>query len=145
MGHPQPATKIKTDNATANGIINGNVKQNRSKGIDMRFYWLQDRVQQQQFDVYWAPGAINLADYFTKLHSPTHHIALRPIYLHDPHLRLSMQGCIEILQMRAKPKVSTRWNPTVDAPTVKQTLTNARSNPTVETPLKYCKCARNQK
>ena len=33
--------------------------------------------------------------------------------------------------MRAKPKVSTRRNPTVDAPTVKQTLTNAQRNPTV--------------
>lgn len=34
MGHPQPATKIKTDNSTANGIINGTITQNRSKAID---------------------------------------------------------------------------------------------------------------
>ena len=43
MGHPQPPTKIKTDNSTANGIINDTIKQNRSKAIDMRFYWLKCR------------------------------------------------------------------------------------------------------
>ena len=42
LGHPQPPTPIKTDNTTANGIINGTVKQQRSKAIDMRFYWLKD-------------------------------------------------------------------------------------------------------
>ena len=40
MGHPQPATKIKTDNRTANGNLNGTIAQNRSKTIDMRIYWL---------------------------------------------------------------------------------------------------------
>ena len=43
------------------------VKQNRSKAIDMRFYWrLKCRQQQQQFKIYSAPGRVNLADYFTK-------------------------------------------------------------------------------
>ena len=37
MGHPQPATAMKTDNATADSIINGTVKK-------LRYYWLQDRV-----------------------------------------------------------------------------------------------------
>ena len=30
MGHPQPPTPLQTDNSTANGIINGTVKQQRS-------------------------------------------------------------------------------------------------------------------
>ena len=38
MGHPQPPTKIKTDNSTASGFVNDTIKQNRSKAIDMRFY-----------------------------------------------------------------------------------------------------------
>ena len=38
LGHPQPATPMRTDNNTANGIINGTFQQNRSKAIDMRFY-----------------------------------------------------------------------------------------------------------
>ena len=38
MGHPQPPTKMKTDNMTAQGILTGTIKQKRSKAIDMRFY-----------------------------------------------------------------------------------------------------------
>jgi len=53
LGHKQPATPMRTDNNTASGIINGIFKQDRSKAIDMRFYWLIDRVKQGQFKVYW--------------------------------------------------------------------------------------------
>jgi hypothetical protein len=68
MGHPQPATPIATDNSTSSGIMNRTVKHQCSKTMDMRFYWVQDRVDQEQFIVYWAPGHGNLADYFTKHH-----------------------------------------------------------------------------
>ena len=44
MGHPQPATPMATDNNTASGIATDTVKQKRSKAIDMRFYWIRDRV-----------------------------------------------------------------------------------------------------
>eukprot|EP00957_Ditylum_brightwellii_P199543 15211355-Ditylum_brightwellii.AAC.1 len=44
MGHPQPATPIATDNNTAEGIMNANVRQKQSKAINMRFYWMQDRI-----------------------------------------------------------------------------------------------------
>ena len=64
MGHPQPATEIKTDNTTAKGIADNTLKQQRSKAIDMRFYWIRDRVSQQQFKITWAPGKTNLADFF---------------------------------------------------------------------------------
>jgi hypothetical protein len=47
LGHPQPATPIPTDNQCALGIITGTVKQKRSRAIDMRFYWLSDRVLQK--------------------------------------------------------------------------------------------------
>ena len=109
MGHPQPATKIKTDNSTANGIINGTITQNRSKAIDMRFYWLKCRQAQEQFKIYWAPGRENLADYYTKFHSPAHHKAVRPIYLYDKNNQLDMQGCIKILSERT---TSSQCEPT---------------------------------
>jgi hypothetical protein len=83
LGHPQPATSIQTDNACANGIMNDTVKQKRSKAIDMRYYWLKDRVKQEMFRVHWEPGTENKADYFTKHHPTAHHKQMRPIYLHE--------------------------------------------------------------
>ena len=100
MGHPQPATPMKTDNSTATGIINKTIKQKKSKAIDMRFYWLCDRVQQGMFDVYWAPGLNNLADYPTKHHSGKHHNAVRPIYLSLKGSPRTMKGCIELLNYK---------------------------------------------
>ena len=35
LGHKQPATPLKTDNSTAQGIINNTMKQKRSKAMDM--------------------------------------------------------------------------------------------------------------
>ena len=104
MGHKQPATELITDNITAEGILNGKIKQNRSKGIDMRYYWLRDRVSQGQFVVNWKPGSVNLTDYFTKHHPASHHKALRSIYLFDANNRLDLQGCIKILSDRATGK-----------------------------------------
>ena len=75
-------TPIQTDNSTAEGIANNTVKIKRSKAMDMRFYWIRDRVRQGQFRVHWKPGAVNYADYHTKHHPPSHHIKMRPTYLH---------------------------------------------------------------
>ena len=80
LGHQQPPTAIQTDNACADGIMNQTVKQKRSKAIDMRYYWLRDRVEQLQFRILWQPGTTNKADYFTKHHSPAHHIEMRDTY-----------------------------------------------------------------
>ena len=82
MGHPQPPTPIQTDNSTAAKIINDRVKQRKSRTIDMRFYWVRDRVKQGEFIVYWKPGKDNLADYHTKHHPPARHREVRDMYLH---------------------------------------------------------------
>eukprot|EP00957_Ditylum_brightwellii_P147047 11196288-Ditylum_brightwellii.AAC.1 len=63
MGHPQPATPIVTDNSTAEGIMNANIQQKQSKAINMRFYWMQGRIRQGQFYVYWESGTKKLANY----------------------------------------------------------------------------------
>ena len=52
LGQPQLATPMNTDNSTATGIINNNIKQKRLKVIDMRFYWIQERERQGMFNVY---------------------------------------------------------------------------------------------
>ena len=99
MGFPQPATPLKTDNSTANGILNNTMKQKRSKAMDVRFYWLRDRAQQGQFYIFWDSGKNNLADFFTKHHPPSYHKAMRPIQTYVESLSPeSLQGCIEIMQ-----------------------------------------------
>ena len=81
MGHPQPPTPVATDNSTALGIVTSSIKQRRSKAMDMRFHWVQDRVKQNQFLIYWAPGNTNLAGYFSKHHPPHHHKNMRKQFL----------------------------------------------------------------
>jgi hypothetical protein len=95
LGHPQGPTPVQTDNACASGIINDTVKQHRSKAMDMRFYWIKDRVAQDQYVVHWSKGSNNLADYFTKHHSPSHHHLMRLRYLVNLHQPASLQGCVE--------------------------------------------------
>ena len=97
LGHPQPATPMQTDNNTASGIVNKTIKQNRTKSMSMKFYWLIDRAEQGQFKIYWEPGARNLADYFTKYHPAPHHKRVRPIYLKTPNSPSKWQGCMDFL------------------------------------------------
>jgi hypothetical protein len=114
LGHPQRATPLKTDNSTATGIVNNTIKQKRSKAIDMRYYWLRDRVQQGQFDVYWEPGINNLADYTTKHHRAAHHKNVRPIYLYEPNVSpTATQGCNNILNWKGTKKALNlkHWQP----------------------------------
>ena len=93
MGHPQPPTPITTDNACAAGIASDTVKQKRSKAIDMRFYWIRDRVKQGQFCVRWAPGTMNRADYFTKHFWPAYHRAIRSTYLQPTQQHTATRVC----------------------------------------------------
>jgi len=62
MGHPQPPTPIVTDNTTAVGIANDTIKQKHSRAMDLRFYWIKDRIDQGQFTVYWRDGNTNRAN-----------------------------------------------------------------------------------
>lgn len=52
----------------------------------MRFYWLQDRSKQGQFNIYWSPGTNNLADYYTKNFSDLDHIQKQHLYLYEPYV-----------------------------------------------------------
>jgi hypothetical protein len=92
LGHKQPPTPMETDNTTPTGYINGTIKQKITKAMDMRFHWIKDRVKQGQFNVYWGPGFQNLADYFTKHHSPAHHKRMRDVYIHADEQPINRQG-----------------------------------------------------
>jgi hypothetical protein len=47
MGHQQPQTPVQVDNSTTNGFVNNQIKQQKSKAMQMRFYCIQDRVKQK--------------------------------------------------------------------------------------------------
>jgi hypothetical protein len=81
MGHKQPPTPMQTDNAMAEAVINGKVQPKRTKAMDMRFHWLRDRECQKQFRIYWRPGKLNYADYWTKHHPGKHHRNIRKEFL----------------------------------------------------------------
>ena len=97
MGHQQPPTPVQVHNTTAVGFATKTIKQKRSKAIDMRFYWIQDRTLQKQFLVYWKPGSTNLGDYHTKHHPPAHHRLMRSTYLH-PTEQLANTAIAHILR-----------------------------------------------
>jgi hypothetical protein len=92
LGHPHPPPLMETDNNTATGYSNDTIKQKHTKAMDMRFYWIKDRVKQGKFNVYWDPGYQNLADYFTKHHSPAHHKRMREIYIHADEQPVNRKG-----------------------------------------------------
>jgi hypothetical protein len=82
---------METD-TTATGYSNGTKEQKRKKAMDMRFYWIKDRVKQGQFNVYWGPGYQNWADYLTKHHLPAHHKIMREIYIHANEQQINWKG-----------------------------------------------------
>ena len=85
LGHPQPPTPLRTDNSVANSFVHFNIKQRRSKTWDMRWNWLRDKQTHNEVDVYWGPGNVNEADYFTKHHPPTYHKLTRSRYILQGH------------------------------------------------------------
>jgi hypothetical protein len=97
----------------------------------MQFWWLADRVEQNQFRIFWAPGSVNLAIYFSKKHPASHHVKVRPIYLYmngkSPSL---LQGCDKILTSRATSR--QRTDKQARCPDLKQShtkLTQAANHP----------------
>ena len=52
MGHLQEATPLEMDNTTAYVILTKQLIPRHSKSIDMRFFWLRDRNNQRQFNIY---------------------------------------------------------------------------------------------
>ena len=97
----QVPTAIQVDNSAEVGIATNYFFQNKSKAVDMLFYWINDRIKQGQFRVFWRPGPENLGDYHSKNHPTENHIAVRSKYFHVPKLS-SLQGCVN-LTIRVNP------------------------------------------
>jgi hypothetical protein len=97
--HKQPPTPLQTDNAMADAIINGKIQPKQTKAMDMRFHWLRNRECQPQFRIYWRPGKMNYANYWTKHHPESHHRNLRKEFL-TPTIVLEMLRIEQLLQQK---------------------------------------------
>jgi hypothetical protein len=51
LGHPQPKTPIHCNNATAVVITDNTVKRQQSHCMEMRYFWVCDKVAQDAYDV----------------------------------------------------------------------------------------------
>ena len=134
LAWPQPPTPIIVDNSTVAGLAWDTIKASKSRAMDMRLHLMQDRAQQRQFLVTWAPGKLNKADYFTKLHAPIHHCHMHFVYLHPPsplsypaHLSHTNLSCGGVLNPRVYPRAGNpevTGIPQVDSSTSQRQLTS---------------------
>jgi hypothetical protein len=88
--------------------------------MDMRYHWLNNRVRQKQFDVYWRPGRENLGDYHTKHHSAQHHKDMRGFILHQANSLQFLRGCARLLphpQPLLRARTDARTNPSAQRAT----------------------------
>ena len=67
--------------------------------MDIQFYWINGRIVQGQFRVFWRPGPENLGDYHSKRHPPEHNISVQYKYLHVPKLS-SLKRCVNLTVMK---------------------------------------------
>ena len=68
-------------NTASNSILYGTAKHKISRAIEMRFYWVRDRVRQNNFHIFWEERKRNLADCVTK-HQPIYnHTTIGPKYV----------------------------------------------------------------
>ncbi len=72
-GAPATPHPLHCDNKTAVSIVNNTVKQQLSRAMEMRYFWVADQVENKIINVSWHPGAECLADYPSKAHPPSHH------------------------------------------------------------------------
>jgi hypothetical protein len=76
--------------------------------MDIKYYWLQDRVRQNQFDVYWRPGKADIGYYLTKHHLAKHHKYMRPIILHQANILNVLRGCVRLPHPQLRKPTDTR-------------------------------------
>jgi hypothetical protein len=83
LGHPQPKTHVHYNNAMGVSITNNTVKRQRSRSMEMCYFWVCDYVAQEAYAIRWHPGQKKLADCQSKHHVGAHHRAVCPWYLHN--------------------------------------------------------------
>ena len=83
LGHPQPPIPIHIDNTCVVGIVNNTIKRQRSRSMEMRYFWLLDGAAQKYFSFLHHPGQENLGDFQTKAFTSKDAQHARPFYVHE--------------------------------------------------------------
>ena len=65
------------------GITDNTIEKQRSRAMEMHYFWLLDQETQRYFKVYYQPGAENVGDYPSKAHAGPIHTQSRPYYPHE--------------------------------------------------------------
>ena len=134
MGHPQPPTPVHCNNSTAVGIVNNTIKRQRSRLMEMRFFWVADAMEQKKFNIKYYKGNENLADYQSKHHLGAHHQSVRCWHLHEPNSvhelptaskPSTLKGCVGTL-----PNGYLKSNPLPQVPTRQSVPTGKMHLPT---------------
>eukprot|EP00804_Cyclotella_cryptica_P030451 CCRYP_008524-RA/>CCRYP_008524-RA protein AED:0.26 eAED:0.26 QI:0/0/0/1/1/1/2/0/901 len=105
LGHPQPPTPIHCDNSTAASIANNTVKRQRSRSMEMCYFWITDQVARKQFAIHWHPGLESMGDYYTKHHPTSHHQRVCPYYLFEPTSPLELPQALTLKELRGCAKI----------------------------------------
>ena len=79
LGHPETPTPMHYDNAFAAGMANGTIKNQRSRSMEMQYFYVCNQVKDKQFYVRWHPGQENLVNYTSKHHLARHRMRVQPI------------------------------------------------------------------
>ena len=83
MGNPQTTILLKTYNSNTNSFVHENIAKKKSKSWDMRFYWLWNKQQNHNFDIYWDSSHNKLAGYYRKNHTVQHQKDTRNKYVRE--------------------------------------------------------------
>jgi hypothetical protein len=130
LSRPQPKTQIYCNNATTVGIANNTIKSQCLQSMEMRCFWVCDKIAQDAYSVKWHPGQENRADYQSKHHLGPHHQAIRLWYQHEEHSPLvlpqatppsTLKGCVGAL-----PKGYIRNVPLPRVPILQSTSSETR-------------------
>jgi hypothetical protein len=66
-------------------IASNTVERQYLRSMEMRYFWVFDKIAQSAYNFKWYPGQENLADYQSKHHIGMHHQAVHLWYLHTKH------------------------------------------------------------
>ena len=81
LGHPQPETLRRVDNATTNNHIINILQQKKSNSFDMQLHCLRDQINNSQFKMDRKKREFNHACYYFKRHIVVHPKKMCPKHL----------------------------------------------------------------